>query len=83
MTIPSQTLISSNSLDCRSCLSGDLGLVFLLVDASLDFVDYGVESGKREALRLPDTRFPSIWDPFFNQDGLYVFNTTSEYSQEA
>jgi hypothetical protein len=80
VTAHSLTLISSN---CRSRHSSNLGFVFLLVDASLDFVDHGVECGKREAFRLPDTRFPSIWDPLFNQYGLYVVDTSSKYSEKA
>ena len=78
----SQTLISSYFLACRSRLDGNLDLVLLLVDASLDFVDYRVKCGKCEALRLPDTGFPSIRDSFFDQDGLNVVDTSSEYGEE-
>ena len=80
--VPPQTLISSYFFACRSRLDGNLGLVLLLVDASLDFVDYRVECGKCEALRLPDTGFPSIRDSFFDQDGLDVVNTSSKNGQE-
>jgi hypothetical protein len=85
-TTLAQTLISSHFLGHThtsfSCLSRNLGLVLLLVDASLNLVDYRVECSECEALRLPDTRLPSIRDPFFDKDGLDVLDTSSEYGEE-